>query len=173
MSLEELIESISTRRKDSADGSEVVYNLTEGIDFSKPVEVAKALAETLFRNDVDNWFKSEGGRIIFNPKYKVKILLTEEHNKLMSRIVQEFLSDIKKYDISDKFAKEVRDIATNEVKLQKAMGIAALGSFFNKHFEKKDYKVEIEDQLFTQMLGYLEIKTPSGSDLIDWDRLPI
>ena len=37
----------------------------------------------------------------------------------------------------------------------------------------EDDKTEVVDQLFTQMLGYLEIRTPDDKDLIDWENLPI
>ncbi|MEM0133814.1 MAG: hypothetical protein QXU18_01090 [Thermoplasmatales archaeon] len=168
-----LREAIISSRKKSDDGSLVIYNLTKGIDFSDPRKVADALAHVFFENDAVNWFKSSRSHVEFNPTYKVRILLAEEHNKLLSDTVDDFLSDLKKDEISQKFSNQIREISTNEEKLQSAMGLAAIGSFFNKPFQRKDDKIEIEDQLFTEMLGVLEIRTPTDADLIDWDNLPI
>ena len=169
----QLKEEIASSRKKSDDGSFVVYNLTKGINFSDPRKVAEALATVFFEKDAINWFKTIGSHIEFNPTYKVKILLAEEHNKLLSETVDDFLSDLKKDEINRKFSNEIKGISSNEEKLQSAVGLAAIGSFFNKPFQKKDDKIEIEDQLLTEMLGVLEIRTPTDDDLIDWDNLPI
>ncbi|MCL5929891.1 MAG: hypothetical protein M1123_01225 [Candidatus Thermoplasmatota archaeon] len=169
----ELEEAIASSRKKSDDGSFVVYNLTKGINFSDPRKVAEALATVFFEKDAINWFKTTGSHIEFNPTYKVKILLAEEHNKLLSETVDDFLSDLKKDEINRKFSNQIKGISSNEEKLQSAVGLAAIGSFFNKPFQKKDDKIEIEDQLFTEMLGVLEIRTPTDVDLMDWDNLPI
>ncbi|MCL6003127.1 MAG: hypothetical protein M0Z77_09420 [Thermoplasmatales archaeon] len=168
-----LVSAITTSRKSSGDGSLVIYNLTKGLDFSKPKMVAEALAKVFFENDAVNWFKVKGDHIEFEPKYKVRILLAEEHNKLLSETVDDFLADLKKNEINEKFIHQIKDISTNEEKLQSAVGLAAIGSFFNKPFQRKDDKIEIEDQLFTEMLGVLEVRTPDDTDLIDWENLPI
>ncbi|MGC8561681.1 MAG: hypothetical protein ACP5UZ_00055 [Thermoplasmata archaeon] len=174
MSLDDnLDKAIISSRKKSDDGSFVIYNLTKGIDFSNPKKVAEAVARVFFENDAVNWFKENGSHIEFNPTYKVKILLAEEHNKLLSETVDDFLSDLKKDEINRKFSNQIDGISSNEEKLQTAVGLAAIGSFFNKPFQRKDDKIEIEDQVFTEMLGSLEIRTPTDTDLIDWDNLPI
>jgi hypothetical protein len=168
-----LYNAILSTRKTSDDGSLVVYNLTKGIDFSNPNKVADALSSVFFEKDAINWFKVTGDHIEFSPKYKVRVLLAEEHSKLLTETVNDFLRDVKKNEISKKFANQIKDISTNEEKMQTAVGLAAIGSFFNKPFQRKDNKVEVEDQLFTEMLGALEVRTPSNADLIDWENLPI
>lgn len=164
---------IQASRKASEDGSIVVYNLTKGLDFSDPRKVADALASVFFEKDAINWFKVKEDHIEFNPTYKVKILLADEHNKLLSKTVDDFFTDLKKNEITQKFNPQIKNISTNEEKLQTAIGLNAISSFFNKPFQRKDDKTEIEDQVLTEMLEVLEIRTPSDTDLIDWENLPI
>lgn len=168
-----LYSAILSTRKASDDGSLVVYNLTKGIDFSNPKKVADALSTVFFENDATKWFKVTGDHIEFLPKYKVRVLLSEEHSKLMTETVNDFLRDLKQKEISKKFSNQIGDISTNEEKMRTAVGLAAIGSFLNKPFQRKDDKIEIEDQIFTEMLGSLEVRTPSDQDLIDWENLPI
>ncbi|MEM0141484.1 MAG: hypothetical protein QXN66_05570 [Thermoplasmatales archaeon] len=169
----EIENKIFASRKISQDGSIVVYNLSGNIDFSHPKELANALSKVFFENDAKNWFVIEGNRIKFSPKYKVRILMDESNRKLLSATADDFLSDLKNEEIKNKFKKNIEDISTKEIKIQSAIGISAIASFLEKPLLKKDDKVEIEDQYFTEMLEYLEIRTPSDQDLIDWDNLPI
>ena len=164
---------IAGSRKVSEDGSMVTYDLTKGVDFSNPRKTAEALAKVFFQKDAANWFTVSDDQVKFNPTYKVRVVLAEEHNKKLEESVDDFLSDLKKDEINRKFSNQIKGISSNEEKLQSAVGLAAIGSFFNKPFQKKDDKIEIEDQLFTEMLGVLEIRTPTDVDLMDWDNLPI
>ncbi len=170
---DDFVAAIEASRKSSEDGSVVIYNLTKDLDFSDPRRVANALASVFFGRDAVNWFKVDGDHIEFVPKYKVKILLAEEHSKLLSETVDDFLADLKKNEINQKFARQIKDVSANEERVQRAIGLSAISSFLNKPFQRKDDKVEIEDQLFTEMLGFLEIRTPNDTDLIDWENLPI
>ena len=168
-----LISLIQSSRKSSEDGSIVIYNLTNGLDFSNPKKIAETLAKVFFETDGIKWFEVEGDHIAFNPTFKVKILLAEEHSKLLSQTVNDFLKDLKSDEVNKEFAHQIHDISTNEEKQRTVMGFAAIGALLNKPFYLKDDKTEVEDQLFTQMLGYLEIRTPDDKDLIDWENLPI
>jgi hypothetical protein len=53
------------------------------------------------------------------------------------------------------------------------LGFSAIGAFLNKPFARKDDKIEVEDFLFIEILGALEIRTPDNSGLINWEKLPI
>jgi len=109
-----LISLIQSSRKSSEDGSIVVYNLTKGLDFSNPKKIAETLAKVFFETDGTNWFKVEGDHISFNPTFKVKILLSEQHSKLLTQTVNDFLKDLKSNEINKKFAHQIHDISTNE-----------------------------------------------------------
>ncbi len=170
---DDLASIILQSRKTSEDGSTVVYNLASGLDFSNPKKVAEALATVFFETDGVKWFKVEGDHIEFNPKFKVRILLAKEHLKLLNKTVNDFLEDLKKDELNKRFARQIHDISTSEEKQQTVKGIAVIGSLLNKPFFRKEDKTEIEDQLFTQILSVLEIRTPSDEDLIDWENLPI
>ena len=78
---DKLKSAIENSRKISEDGSLVIYDLTGGIDFSNPKVVAKALSEVFFEKDAINWFKVDGDQVDFQPTYKVRVVLAEEHNR--------------------------------------------------------------------------------------------
>ncbi len=168
-----LVSAIVASRRMTDDGSMVVYNLTNNLDFSNSKKVADALAEVFFEKDASKWFKVDGDHIQFNPTYKVRILLAEEHNKLVSKAVGNFLEDLKKKELDRKFVQQIKDISANMENLQAAMASNAIGTFLTKLFDRKVDITEIEDDLFTDILEVLEIRTPSNADLIDWEHLPI
>jgi hypothetical protein len=110
---DELTSSIMASRKMPNDGSLVIYNLTAGLDFSSPKDIAKVLAKVFFEKEAVNWFKVNGDHIWFNPIYKVRILLSAQHNELLGTVVDDFLKDFKEEEISKKFAKQIDDLSTN------------------------------------------------------------
>lgn len=169
----DIISTITSSRKSSEDGSLVVYNLTKSLDFSDPRRVADALAKVFFEKDAANWFEVKGDHIGFNPKYKVRILLAEEHNKLLNETVHDFLEDLKEDEIKGKFTQQIKDLSANTERIQAAMASNAISAFLSKHFFGKADRAEVEDQILTEMLGVLEIRTPEDADLIDWENLPI
>lgn len=164
---------IRASRKESEDGSTVVYNLTQGVDFSEPKKAAEALAGVFFEMDASRWFVVRGDHIEFKPGFKVKILLADEHSKMLQKTVSDFLLDLKKDELNRKFSRQIRDVSTGEENQRTTSGFAQISMLLNRPFFKKWDKTEIEDQLFTELLGVLEIRTPSDEDLIDWDNLPI
>ncbi|EQD61541.1 hypothetical protein B1B_07608, partial [mine drainage metagenome] len=86
---------IKASRKISDRGDIVIYNLASGVDFSDPDRVARTLADVFFDEDASKWFQLDGDHVTFNPEYKVRILMTEEHGKLMEKAVDDFLLDLK------------------------------------------------------------------------------
>ena len=164
---------IEASRKMSADGSLAIYNLTKGVDFSKPRKVADALAAVFYEKDAINWFKVDGDHVEFNPTYKVRILLAEDHNKLLGETVDELLGDLKKKELNKEFVQQIKDQSVSLGKMQAAMATNAFSAFLAKKFNRRVDKVEVEDDLFTDILEALEIRTPSNEDLIDWEHLPL
>ncbi len=164
---------IRSSRKESGDGSMVIYNLTKGVDFSEPRKVAEALARVFFEMDASKWFSVNGDHIEFKPGFKVKILMQDEHSKLLQKTVSDFLLDLKNDELNREFAHQIKDISTDEEKARTASGFAQISMLLNHSFFKKWDNTEIGDQLFTEILEVLEISTPSDEDLIDWENLPI
>ena len=165
--------AIENLRKVSEHGDLVTYDLTDRIDLSKPKEFAKALADVFFRKDAINWFKVTDDRIEFNPTYKVRIILAEEHNKLLEKAVQDFLIDLRKQDLGKTFSSDVKEESQESRKLAAAMATSALRSARNslfKHSMEKMYENFFDDDLVTDILECLEIRSLNNEDLINWKK---
>jgi hypothetical protein len=170
---DEIAKKIRETRKVSDRGDLVIYNLTSGIDFSNPAKVARSLADVFFREDSVNWFKLDGDHLSFNPEYKVRILLSDEHGKTLENAVDDFLLDLKKDELDHVFSGYIKDVSEKAQKLQAAMARHSFGSILNKRFNRKVEDIEVEDDLFTDLLEAIEIRSPTNQDLIDWKKLPI
>ena len=68
----------------------VTYDLTKGIDFSDPKSVARIISDVFFEKDALKWFKVKDEKIEFEPTYKVRIVMAEEHNKMLESVVDDF-----------------------------------------------------------------------------------
>ncbi|MCL4451995.1 MAG: hypothetical protein M1327_05175 [Candidatus Thermoplasmatota archaeon] len=170
---DDVAQKIKNARKVSDRGDLVVYNLASGIDFSDPDKVARALADVFFNEDAAKWFNLDGDHLTFNPEYKVRILLSDEHGKTLERAVDDFLLDLKKDELDNVFSSYIKDTSEKAQKLQAAMARHSFGSFLNKRFNRKVEDVEVEDDLFTDLLEAIEIRSPTNQDLMDWKNLPI
>ena len=174
MSAEDKLKTIIEKsRKASQDGSLVNYDLTTGVDFSNPKAVAKVLSQVFFEKDALNWFKVNDDKIDFVPTYKVRVVMKEEHNKKLESTVDDFLADLKKEDISRDFSRQIKDDATNAIRLQSAITTSALKSTLFHHSLDKVYSDEIKDDLFVDLLEKLEIRSLNNEDLMDWKKLPL
>lgn len=168
-----IVTTIENSRKILEHGDLVTYDLTDKIDFSKPKEVAQALADVFFRKDAINWFKVTDDKIEFNPTYKVRIVLAEEHNKLLEKAVQDFLVDLRKKDLGEAFSSEIKDESEQSRKLGAAMATSALRSAQDtlyKHSMDKMYENFFKDDLVTDILECLEIRSLNNEDLINWKK---
>lgn len=170
---DDLTEAIRASRSESDRNSTVIYDLTNGIDFSNPKKTAEALATVFFEEDGMKWFKVSGDHIDFQPEYKVRIILAKEHHKLMEETVDDFLQDLEKEEISSSFSPEIRDNAVRASRLGTVIAIGAIRSAVFRHSEEKIYKEYIRDDLFIDLLQKLEIRTPDNEDLMDWTNLPL
>ncbi|MCL4345314.1 MAG: hypothetical protein M1375_03950 [Candidatus Thermoplasmatota archaeon] len=174
MSDEEIVKTaIEKSRKISQDGETVTYDLTSGIDFSNPKIVANAMSQLFFEKDALNWFRIKDDRMVFEPTYKVRVVLSEDDHRKMEKVVDDFLEDIKKKDISGDFSSQIRNDAGKEMTLQTAFTHSALQSVLFHHSMDKVYREEIADDIFTDLLEKLEIRSLNDKDLMDWKKLPL
>lgn len=174
MSEESSISNIlSANRKVSGDGSLVIYDLTEGVNFSNPKKTAEALAKAFFENDAVNWFQVTDDHIEFSPTYKVRIVLAEDHSRKLEETVDDFLEDLKKKEIYPRFSQQIKDTSENDSNLKAAMVAGTIHSLLMKHYGKQIDKNYLQDDLFLDILERLEIRSLNNADLIDWKKLPI
>ncbi|MGP6206906.1 hypothetical protein ACNF42_02580 [Cuniculiplasma sp. SKW3] len=164
---------IEKSRKVSEDSNNVIYDLTSGFDFSKPKEMAMAIAEEFFEKDALKWFKVNDGKLEFEPSYRVQIVLSKSDHKKIENVVDDFMEDLKKKNIERGFSGQIRKDASDEMNLQTAITNHAFHSVIFHHSLEKVYKDEISDDIFTDLLEKLEIKSLDGKDLMDWKNLPL
>ncbi len=170
---DELKSAIENSRKVSDDGTLVTYDLTEGVDFTDPKNVAKILSEVFFEKDAVNWFKVDGNKVDFDPSYKVRIVLKEENNRALENTVDDFLKDLQKDDISRAYSRQIKDGADYASRLPSAMATGAIRSLLFRHSDEKVYADSIKDDLFVDLLEKLEIRSLNDKDLMDWKKLPL
>lgn len=169
----QLENAILNSRKVSEDCSLVIYDLTSGVSFSNPKKTAEALANVFFEQDASKWFNVSDDKVDFQPTYKVRVVLAEEHNKLLEETVDDFLKDLKKEEISRKFADQIKDEAAYAARFHTIMAIGAIKSALFHHSIDHAYKESISDDLFVDLLEKLEIRSLNNKDLMDWKNLPI
>lgn len=95
---------IRSARRLSLDGSRATYDLTSGIDFSKPRQTAEAIARVLWDQDVKAWWSFQGGLPVFAPNRKVEVRLPRDHHRKVAKAAEEFWKDLE----NDEFAPQVR-----------------------------------------------------------------
>src|SRR3989475_13242418 len=95
-SAEETLEAgIRAARKLSMDGTRAIYDLTSGIDFSKPRRTAEAIARVAWEQDVESWWTWEGAEPVFKPNRTVEIRLPRDPDRKVARAAAEFQADLK------------------------------------------------------------------------------
>lgn len=169
--IDSIKKTIEMSRKTSQNGELVTYDLTNGVDFSNPKLVDEALSEVFFEKDVSNWFTISEDDIEFKPSYKVQIVLAENHHNLMCKISEGFLKDVKNDDIGKRYAPTINKESGNDSAFVRSIAGRSLLSSFYKHGEDKILKNYLGDDLFTDILECLVIKSLNNEDLINWNKL--
>ena len=164
---------IESSRKVSGDGSLVIYDLTSNVDFSNPKLIAKTLSEVFFEKDAKNWFKVNDDKIDFEPTYKVRVVLAEDHNKKLEATVDDLLMDLQKDDLSGTYSSQIKDDSVEASHLQSAMAAGAIRTAIFRHSEEKVYADSIGDDLLIDLLEKLEIRSLNDKDLMDWKKHPL
>lgn len=85
------VSKILGRRNFANGGSEVIYDLSEGIDFSGYRDVADALSEVVVRMEGPSWYTREvDGTHEFHPVHKVVVMVPGERRRSVARMVIRF-----------------------------------------------------------------------------------
>lgn len=154
-----LREQIVSCRRSYPERSLVVYDLTTGVDFSKPRETAEALADVFFHMDASKWFKEENNSLIFNATESVEVRIADEHNKKIAKTLDDFKKDLKKDEIAKEYAKEIEAAGTYNASL----GFMLLGGFMNamiaEALVRRDQRVGYMGELLQKVMGNVKIET--------------
>src|SRR5439155_22384368 len=65
----------------SPDGTKAIYDLTSGVDFSKPKRTPRAIAQVLREEDVQSWWTWTGAGPALHPTRKVEPPLPSGHDR--------------------------------------------------------------------------------------------
>lgn len=101
VTLEELVQQIKDCRSVSSDGKSVIYDLTKGVDFSKPEDTAQALSAVFFINEASHWFTKTGGEYTFTPTCTVEMKFRNTHSAAMNKFLRRFMGDVKNNDLGE------------------------------------------------------------------------
>jgi hypothetical protein len=91
---------IRAARKLSLDGDKAIYDLTSGIDFSKPRRTAERIAQVVWEEDVKSWWTWKEGEPVFAPTRRVEIRLPRDHRGKVAKAAEEFQEDLKKEEFA-------------------------------------------------------------------------
>lgn len=157
---------LSDQKKVTENGFLVAYGLTTDIDFSDPNRIAEALGKGVFEKDAVNWYCVSDDHVEFNPTYRVRVVLDEEQNKKLECIVDDFLKDLKKDEIYNRYSKQITGNANNATSSLHAVMVAGtLKNILFHHSWEKIYKEDVRGDLFADVLEKRSLK---GQDLMDW-----
>src|SRR6266480_4477602 len=87
---ESVASQVRGARKLSPDGTKAIYDLTSGVDFSKPKRTARAIAQVLWEEDVQSWWTWRGAGPAFHPTRKVELRLPSGHDRKVAKAAKEF-----------------------------------------------------------------------------------
>ena len=154
----DLKSQIKSSRKVSIDGTNVTYDMTNGVDFSKPRKTAEALAEALFEEDVSKWITYTSGELTVSPTQKIEILITSDHSKKVDKTVEEFKKDLEKNEMGSHYADAMEKAATYKAGIGTYMFAGLIGAMIvessNRNAEGKEYL----DKVFQKVMNNVEIK---------------
>jgi len=154
---EEALEAgILAARKLSLDGTRAVYDLTSGIDFSKPRRTAEAIARVVWEQDVESWWSWEGTEPVFKPNRKVEIRLPRDHQRKVAKAAAEFQEELK-----EEFAPSINSylyrLNDDRADWFSIFFLGPLWTYLVQHAENRQRQQEALDRLFAEMAGYIAV----------------
>jgi len=154
---EDLETSIRSVRKVSLDGTKAVYDLTSGIDFSRPRRTAEAIAKVVWEQDARSWWNWRGGDPIFEPHHKVELRLPRDHDRKVAKAAEEFREDLKKHELApfvDSYLYQQTDDCADWFTI---FFLGPLLAYILQHADNRQRQREALDRLFAEMTGYILI----------------
>ena len=148
--------AVRASRTLSADGSKVVYDLTRGVDFSRPGATAWAIAKVLWREDVEGWWSVQDGKAVCMPTRPVDLRLRAEHNWKAAMAVRAFRKDLRDYELAIHLGGYLDSISDYSTGWPMATLLGPLFEFARQALISQEQKREV-GRLFSLMSGYLHV----------------
>jgi hypothetical protein len=155
---ESLKARIRAARTLSSDGTKVIYDLTSGIDFSKPRRTAEAIAQVIWYQDAYDWWRWQGGMLHFAPKRRVEIRLPDDGNAKVAKAAADFRDELE-HEFAPhigSYIKQVRDDRTDW------FTIFFLGPLMAYLLERLDNREKARAELdgrFSEIASYISVTT--------------
>ena len=155
---EHIRDQITNSRREYPDRSLVVYDLTTGVDFSKPRNTAEALADVFFHMDASKWFREEGDKLVFKAGNRVEIRIADEHNRKIEKTVEDFRKDLRNDEVKKEYVNEIEAAATYNA----GLGFMIIGGVMNamlmEAMVRRDQKNQYVGQLLQDTLSNVKIE---------------
>ncbi len=151
--------AIRQSRTLNADETKAVYNLTYGIDFSKPRVTAEAIAKVLWEEDVQGWWSVQDGKALCIPARQLELRLPDEHNRKIAKTVDAFKGDLMDQELADHFRGYLDSVSNYSVDWATVFLLGPLGSYLAEQSEIKARRQQELQRLFAQMSSHITIVT--------------
>ena len=148
---------IRAARKLSLDGTRAIYDLTSGIDFSKPKRTAEAIAQVVWEQDAQSWWNWRGGDPYFEPHYKVELRLPPDHNRKVAKAAEEFREDLKSHELAPFVDSYIGRQTDDSADWFTIFFLGPLWAYILQHLDNRQRQREALDRLFAEMTGYILI----------------
>ena len=151
-----LEQAVRASRTLSADGSRVVYDLTRGVDFSRPGATAWAIAKVLWEEDVHAWWSLQDGKPVCAPTRPLELRLRAEHNRKVAMAVRGFRKDLRDYELKIHLAGYLDSVSDYSTGWPMATMLGPQFQFAQVLVVSKEQKHET-DRLFSLMSRNLRV----------------
>lgn len=158
----ELEARIRRARRASLDGTRVVYDLTTGMDFSKPRRAAEAIADVLWNEDVKAWWSVASGTATCRPTHSVQILVPEEHHRKIMKTVDEFKRDLVRQGFAEDFHWYIELLGDREVDWPTIFILGPLGAYLMERWANRERRLDELDRVFSEMAKAITV-SPQGT----------
>lgn len=152
-----LEEQILNARKVAMNGSDVVYDLTSGVDFSKPRKTSEALAKVIFEKDVSSWVQTDGEKISVVPKTKLEIRILDNHNKAIEKTLKDFRKDMEYDELRTKYSRQIETAATYKAGVASYLFLGIGTSLLIQHMQRSEQKSEFVDELMSKLMDSITV----------------
>jgi hypothetical protein len=148
---------IRASRRLSSDGLRAIYDLTSGVDFSKPRQTAEAIAQVVWDEDVKAWWSWGAGRMVFNPSRRVEIQLPREHHRNVAKAAEEFEEALKKGEFAPFVHPYLYAVTDHRADWFTIFFLGPLLAYFLQRVENRERQRGELDRLFAEMTGYIVV----------------
>lgn len=154
-----LEEQIANSRKVSPDGSTTTYDLTSGIDFSKPRMTGEALAKVIYEQDVSKWITVDGDELKVNPTSKLEIRIQSEHDKAVEKTIDDFKKDIEHEELKTNYSSQVESAANYHAGVASYLFLGIGTTLLLQHMQNSRLKSEYLGQLLSKLMANITVSS--------------